>query len=68
MNDITPNGGPPLAIVGFDLPPATSIKVAVSRGDLPWIESTFEPEYRQVEINGPGCGGCPIATEEVALP
>jgi hypothetical protein len=62
-----PPGGP-FAIVGFVLEPAATVAVQVSREGALWTERRFEPRYKGVEINGPGCGECPMAREEIALP
>jgi hypothetical protein len=63
----TPPGWP-FAIIGIDLAPAEVVAVQVSREGVLWAEHHFEPEYKGVEINGPGCGECPMAREELALP
>jgi hypothetical protein len=55
-------------IVGYTLPQATSVSIAVFRGDELWVEHSFTPRYRDVEVNGEGCGGCTVATEALALP
>jgi hypothetical protein len=66
-NDNSTAGGEPFAIIGFNLAPATTVAVRVSREGTLWADSTFEPAFENVEINGPGCGGCPIAREDVIL-
>jgi hypothetical protein len=66
-NGSTPPAGP-FAIMGFTIDPAEVVEVRVSREGMPWAEHRFEPRYRGVEINGPGCGECPMAREEIALP
>lgn len=60
--------GGPFAIVGLDLAPAENVEIRVSREGMLWAEHRFEPQYRGVEINGPGCGQCPMAREELVLP
>jgi hypothetical protein len=55
-------------IVGYALPQAVNVSIAVSRDGEPWAEHTFEPRYRGVELRGEGCGECVVATEEVVLP
>ena len=55
-------------IIGYALPQATSVSIAVFRNDEPWVEHGFTPRYRGVEVNGEGCGECTVATEVVELP
>lgn len=55
-------------IVGYALPQAAEVSIAVFRDGQFWAEHSFEPVYRGVELRGEGCGGCVVATEVVALP
>lgn len=55
-------------IVGYSLPEASSVTIEVFRGDESWVEHSFTPRYRGVEVNGAGCGECTVASEVVELP
>jgi len=55
-------------IVGYALPEAEHVSIALWRGGQLWAEHTFEPRYRGVELRGEGCGECTVATEVVELP
>lgn len=55
-------------IVGYALPQAMNVSIAIVRDGQPWVMHSFEPRYRGVELRGKGCGECVVATEEIELP
>ena len=44
-----------------------SLSVSVDDGNASLADTEFSPDYEGVEINGEGCGECPIADHQVPL-
>jgi hypothetical protein len=42
-----------------------SLRVTVLRDGAQVADGTFQPVYEGVEVNGPGCGTCALATAEL---
>lgn len=42
-----------------------ALSVTISHEGTVVLEANVTPEYRGVEINGPGCGECPMATHTI---
>jgi hypothetical protein len=55
-------------IMGYALPQAKNVSIAVFREGQLWAEHSFEPRYGGVASRGEGCARCVVATEEVELP
>jgi hypothetical protein len=47
---------------------AAVVGIRVLRDDTVIGEASIQPKYRGEEINGSGCGECPVAIEHVAVP
>jgi hypothetical protein len=54
-------------ISGFELRGSDRVSITVLADGSFLAGDTFEPKYKGIEINGPGCGECPRAVQEVAL-
>jgi hypothetical protein len=62
---IAVNGEGKLAFVTG--PETAELSLSLLRDGVILGEAVFTPDYADVEINGPGCGSCPSATEQLEI-
>lgn len=41
------------------------LAVTISLNGVVVVEEAFSPEYSSIELNGPGCGSCPSASDRL---
>jgi hypothetical protein len=65
----SPSPGTTANVVGLTFSgQAAVVGIRVLRDDAVIGEASIQPTYRGEEINGAGCGECPVAIEHVAVP